>query len=316
MARLLFAKGVRGEIVRKLQRRLTDLGFDPKGVDGDFGDATREAVQVFRASIGLEATGTIDVPTWQQLMGVPIPSVAERSLQLTAAFEGHGFTLARGNWDGAGVTWGIIGFTLKFGSLSAILREIHRRDPELLRQAFGNKTAELLQVLRAPRAEQLAWADSISVPPRKIHLAQPWRSAFKRLGEIEEAQAVQLERAISGYYVPALRTASELELQTELGVALCFDIHVQNGSVKPSARAQITRELEEHPVLASEQELRVIVANAVADHGRPPFQEDVRARKLTIATGAGKVHGRTYLVRNWGLAEIRLPAGAFAAVDV
>lgn len=48
MARLLFAKGVRGEIVRKVQRRLTDLGFDPKGVDGDFGDATREAVQAFR----------------------------------------------------------------------------------------------------------------------------------------------------------------------------------------------------------------------------------------------------------------------------
>jgi len=178
MARLLFAKGVRGEIVRKLQRRLTDLGFEPKGVDGDFGDATHEAVQAFRASIGLEATGLIDVPTWQRLMSAPIPSVAERSLQLTAAFEGHGFTLARGNWDGAGVTWGIIGFTLKFGSLSSILREIHRRDPELLRQAFRNKTAELLQVLRAPRTEQLAWADSISVPPRKTQLAQPWRSAF------------------------------------------------------------------------------------------------------------------------------------------
>ena len=51
----------------------------------------------------------------------------------------------------------------------------------------------------------------------------------------------------------------------------------------------------------------MIIANAVADKTRttdPRKREDVRARKLTLATGAGVVHGATYLLRNWGLADL------------
>ena len=33
------------------------------------------------------------------------------------------------------------------------------------------------------------------------------------------------------------------------------------------------------------------------------WQADVLERKLTIATGAGRVHGRHYAVANWGLGE-------------
>lgn len=49
---------------------------------------------------------------------------------------------------------------------------------------------------------------------------------------------------------------------------------------------------------------RVIVANAVANQSRPQFREDVQARKLTIATGAGAVHGATFVLRNWGLTDL------------
>jgi hypothetical protein len=45
------------------------------------------------------------------VMNQRVPAVFDRSLQLTAAFEGHGFTKLEGNFDGAGLTWGIIGFT-------------------------------------------------------------------------------------------------------------------------------------------------------------------------------------------------------------
>jgi hypothetical protein len=86
----------------------------------------------------------------------------------------------------------------------------------------------------------------------------------------------------------------------ELGLALCFDIHVQNGSIKPSARDRIRNEVAAQPI-HKERELRAIVANAVADASRPQFREDVRSRKLTLATGAGQVHGATYVLRNWGL---------------
>ncbi len=51
--------------------------------------------------------------------------------------------------------------------------------------------------------------------------------------------ARQLERARKQYPRPALETAGRLGFVTELGVALCFDIHVQNGGVKRAAMATI-----------------------------------------------------------------------------
>jgi peptidoglycan hydrolase-like protein with peptidoglycan-binding domain len=303
MARVLFAKGVRGEIPRKLQLRLTELGFNPGGIDGDYGDNTRKAVRAFQKQSRLTLTGEVDVTTWKRLTGRPVPSVRDRSLQLTAAFEGHDFTLAQGNYDGAGVTWGIIGFTLTHGSLGAIVLEVQRRKPALVAQAFGPRANELLRVVRASKAQQLTFADSISLGASKEKLAEPWRSAFRRFGELDEVQAVQIALADRGYFRPAVQTARALRLKSELGIALAFDIHVQNGSVSARAREQVRQQLAQHPV-DHEREVRVIIANAVANQSRPQFREDVRSRKLTIATGAGAVHGSTYVLRNWGLADV------------
>jgi hypothetical protein len=36
----------------------------------------------------------------------------------------------------------------------------------------------------------------------------------------------------------------------------------------------------------------------------PRYRPDVLSRKLALATGAGAVHGGTYVLRNWGLADL------------
>jgi Glycosyl hydrolase family 46/Putative peptidoglycan binding domain len=300
MTKLLLARGARGELVRQLQARLVDLGFDPMGIDGDYGKGTAGAVGAARKRRGLEPVGEIDVPAWHAVMGRPEPAIQDRSLAVTAAFEGHGFGLVVGNFDGAGLTWGIIGFTLQHGQVSEIVLEAQRRNPNLVQQAFGANTDEFLAIMRAPRSRQLAFADSISAGPRKVSVREPWRTGFRRFGQLPAVQALQLERVKSTFWDPALQTARELGLKTELGLALCFDIHVQNGSIKPGARERIRTDVAAHPI-HKERELRVIIANAVADASRPQFREDVRSRKLTLATGAGRVHGATYILRNWGL---------------
>ena len=303
MARVLFAKGASGEIVRKIQRRLTAKGFDPKGVDGQYGDNTRKAVRAFQTSSQLDPSGEVDVTTWQKLMAKPVPSVRDRALQVTAAFEGHDFTLAQGNFDGAGITWGIIGFTLKHGELSKIVLEVQRQAPQLVKQAFGAKAGELLEIMRAPTARQMAFADSISLGASKVRLAEPWRTGFRKFGELEQVQAVQLEHANRDFFQPARRTAQTLRLKTELGLALAFDVHVQNGGIQPEAKAEIQRHVAQHP-MEREQDLRVAIAHAVANHSAPQFRQDVLSRKLTIATGGGQVHGGSFVLRNWGLAEL------------
>jgi hypothetical protein len=300
MARLYFARGARGEIIRRIQEKLTAVGFDTQGHDGVYGGDTVSAVTAFQRAHGLPDTGAVDEDTWTTLMNTPIPPVLDRCLGLTATFEGHGFTLAQGNFDGAGVTWGIIGFTLKHGELTKIVKMAFAEDPGLVRSCFGDKTDELLAILDQPWEKQLAWADSISVPPSKAPLMEPWKSGFRKFGETELAQRLQLERVRDAYYTPALATAKKFGLKTEVGTALCFDIHVQNGGVKSAAenlvRSQMTPEMPEHDV-------RVLIANAVADNALPQWREDVRNRKVTIAKGAGTVHGLMAELKNWGLDE-------------
>ena len=50
-------QGSSGPEVTELQQKLKDLGFDPNGVDGNFGPGTRDAVITFQQSKGLQADG-------------------------------------------------------------------------------------------------------------------------------------------------------------------------------------------------------------------------------------------------------------------
>ena len=43
-------QGSSGPSVRDLQQRLSDLGFAPKGIDGNFGPGTEAAVRAFQAA--------------------------------------------------------------------------------------------------------------------------------------------------------------------------------------------------------------------------------------------------------------------------
>lgn len=302
MSRLLFGVGAQGATISRVQQRLIDEGFLSTKVDGDFGGKTKAAVQAFQKSKSLPQTGDIDEATWTSLMNAPVPPVSDRALALTATFEGHGFTLAQGNFDDAGITWGIIGFTLKGGELAKILQDAYAEDPDLVRSCFGDKTDELLAHLQEPWATQLAWADSISTGAQKTGLAEPWKSAFAKLGSTELAQRLQSERVQNAYYKPALQTALQWGLTTELGAALCFDIHVQNGGIGSKAADKIRAEMT--PGM-SEKDIRVLIANAVADNAIERWREDVRQRKLAIATGEGSVHDSSpFVLRYWGLDDL------------
>src|SRR2546423_9592441 len=116
MARIFFQRApsgfrtVQGELIKKIQQRLISGGFLQDKADGGFGGNSESAVRSFQQQNQLPATGKVDDQTWQKLMSSPAPELKQRCLQLTADFEGTGFTKAVGNFDGAGVTWGIIGF--------------------------------------------------------------------------------------------------------------------------------------------------------------------------------------------------------------
>src|SRR6185436_10032256 len=60
-------RGSSGPDVQALQQKLKDLGFDPKGLDGNFGAGTKAAVIAFQQSKGLQADGAVGPATMAAL---------------------------------------------------------------------------------------------------------------------------------------------------------------------------------------------------------------------------------------------------------
>jgi len=110
-------RAVRGMLITQVQEGLRTHGIDPGPSDGLFGDQTARALATYQKAVDLPPSGAVDAETWQLLVSPQPPGLRERCLQVTADFEDHGFARVIGNVDGAGLTWGIIGFTLASGSL-------------------------------------------------------------------------------------------------------------------------------------------------------------------------------------------------------
>jgi hypothetical protein len=297
-----FGRGSFGDLICVLQTGLGTLGHYTRRVDGDFGGGTEAALRSLQAELGKSSTGRADPQTWQAATGLPWPSLFQRCLQLTTRFEGHGYSLIAGNFDGAGLTWGIVGFTLRHGEIQVLINEIDARSPELLATAFGQEAAaELVTRIRThPLDSVMNWAESISSGVRNQLVIEPWRSGFATLGAQPLVQELQRRRAREKYFDAAISTAARLSLRSETSVALCFDIHVQNGGVKRASEAAYLK-ASSNSRMRSEIARRKLLAQLAADSARKKYREDVFARKNAIASGEGVVHGQFFDMNAWGL---------------
>lgn len=295
---------VQGEVINRAQNSLRRGGHYRYTVDGVYGEKTEMALIAFQREKGLAPTGQIDDETWRAAVSETPPDIEARCLQITADFEGTGFTKAVGNFDGAGVTWGIVGFTLSNGELQRVLNDIRRRHAALFREAFAALADQMGEILDAPLGRQMQWARDISVGRDRYKILRPWAEAFERLGSYDEVKAIELEHT-EKYWRIARADFEEFGLRNELGLALCFDTAVQNGGVDPTEARRIRRRVEDSPP-RDEEALRVIIANVIAENSRPRYIEDVRARKLTLATARGVVHQSNYDLKTWGLDDIRI----------
>ena len=302
--RVWFSKGLRGLSATRIQQYLVAQGFTvgpSEGfVDGDFGAMTETAIGDLQIALGRPRLGAVDTDTWNSLTPDPLPSLFNRCLDLTAAFEGHGFTLLQGNFDGAGFTWGIVGFTLQSGELTTLLHDIDALAAGTVDAALGPLAHEWNQATAQSWPEQLAWADSLSQPGSKQFARSDWKQAFERLGRTPAAQQAQCARARQDYFVRALAQAQRLNLVTELGVALAFDVCVQNGGFKAAA-FELAEQLGD---TVTEAELRLRLADTVAESAKPEWIENVRARKRTIAAAAGEANKTPYRLSSWGLEDV------------
>lgn len=291
------SRGVRGQLIIDLQNALGHAGYPVPDIDGVYGRDTQMAASAFQSAQGLTPTGDIDEETYFKLTRTPPPAVFLRSLQLTADYEGTGFGLANGNFDGMGITWGIVGFTFANGELVDMLKKIVHDLPAVFAGAFGPLAGKLRGVLAGSHADQMQFANSISTAGGN-HVTHDWDEAFHRLGQDPGVQAIQLQRVDTVYKRIADANAAALRLRAPRSLALCFDVSVQNGGLKTGEIDRTNRLTNGQ----SEQDKLRFIASMVADRSNPRFRKDVLDRKMTFAEGAGTVHGDRFELDGWGLA--------------
>ncbi|HZR47395.1 MAG TPA: peptidoglycan-binding domain-containing protein [Candidatus Manganitrophaceae bacterium] len=310
----LYRRGSSGPEVRQIQERLKELEFYLGPIDGDFGGGTESAVKAFQKANRLTVDGEVGPESWKRLFPketIPPPEIFQkplpyRCLALTGTFETNApppdcFAGLSGDFDGQGLSFGVLQWNLGQETLQPLLAEMNRRHPQRLQGLLHEEYPLLTAFLKAGREEQLTWARSIQDPIRHT-IFEPWRGLLKTLGRMPEFQEIEVAAA-GQLYQSAKKLAKQYGLWSARAAALMFDILVQNGGISPLVRAQIMRDFEkidpgplkEEGVLLDEETVEVarmtIIANRRAEAADPRWIEDVRARKLCIARGRGKVHG-------------------------
>lgn len=300
--------GSKGDEVRRFQEKLQELGIYRGPLDGDFGGGTEAAVMLFQQREGLDVDGIVGPITWGKLVGgeAPRPSISYqtldyRCLALTGAFEtGVGipecFAGVSGDFDGQGISFGVLQWNFGQGSLQPLLKRMFADSPERSRSIFQDRFDLILTKLNGGKSELLAFARSIQHPTRHF-LHEPWRGMFKSLGRSDEFRRIEVDAANS-LYKAARQLCADYGLWSERAVALMFDIKVQNGSINSEVKGQIMADFHNLSPTLGEEELEVermrIVANRRANAAKSRWREDVRERKLCIGNGKGTVHGITY----------------------
>ena len=275
--------GAKGPEVVRIQEQLKFEGFYLGGRNFWWGNRScGKAVSIAKR---LASDGQVGPHTWAVLFpGVPIPaplilseSIQFRCMALTGSFETDNsfpdcFAGPSGDFDGQGISFGVLQWNLGQGSLQPLLRKIIKAEPEMVESIFAQNYEELNSVLAASKSEQMNWARSIQ--NLKHILNEPWKGHFKTLGRHPLCQDIQVESA-TRFFNSASALCRDFGLLSSRAAALMFDIKVQNGSIS-----------------------KLVKASAAKDE----WVEDVRSRKLTIANGQGTVHGNFYdLKEQYGL---------------
>jgi hypothetical protein len=296
-------RAIYGHLVRQVQLALRNGGFETQGIDMIFGDDTENALLAWRASTGKDAIDAIVTRAdWAELVGSNEPDLFDISAQATAAFEGHGFGKIVGDFDGAVMTWGYHGYTLKFGHLQAVLKLIEQSGPNTLNAVFGTGRADELRAMLAMTSmnDQIAWARA-NVLDANNAIKVDWHSQFADLGEQEVTRAAQLAHSRETFWKGmAVPQATAMGLKKPLSLGMLFDAAIQQGGASKATVKTVKDARTANPAI-TEMSLRAVLAQALRDQlSNSTWADDVFARRKTFISGRGQVHGANYDLGYWG----------------
>ncbi len=296
--------GMSGDAVTRIEQFLASAKLYLGKIDGSFGGGVEAAVKTYQKQQGLNPSGAVDAPTWSKMFPSeppPMSTVAsqplpQRCLALTGSFETGKyppdcFCGVTGDFDQMGLSFGALQWNVGQGTLQPLLMQMFDQHTDVARNIFHEHYDTVATLRTSPLPDQLAFTRSVQV---KGMVQEPWQGMLVALGRTPEFQAIQTTNA-GKIFQEAVQMCADYGLVSERAAALMFDIATQGGCISNIVRAQIMADFAQLPAGGNNELAKMtIVANRRAAASLPKFVDDVRTRKLTIAQGAGTVHGIYY----------------------
>ena len=185
----------------------------------------------------IEKTKTIPSSTVSTMAaGAPIADPkdwVERVLNRVAKNEGRGgFNTQRLDNVGQGLSWAIIQWAQRPGSLHNLLTAMETRDPYAFLWIFGNGSEAQVDALLTGTTKQENWV--VGGPLiAGYKLIQPyWTNRFTAAALHPKFQEVQIDQATLGeYFQSAVAISNMLQIDSERALAIFYDASVQHGAL-------------------------------------------------------------------------------------
>lgn len=251
-----------------------------------------------------------------------------KAVKITSTFEtgrAGGFGGLTGNFDGQGLSFGLMNFTIKAGSLIPLLKDFISNHSARYSGIFGNEALRFKEIVFATRADnknpkiqvrdiarQMQFVNSQmnTFPSKHKHnkIIEPWKTYFGLLEKDTEFQRIQV-KAVQRALQSAQKWYRCFGFKTERGFAFMFDLVSSHGAAWLNAKKfNKKRILLLQKMLAAKQvqlgrknltelEKMEVIANMIADVSLPEWQHAARIRKLWFVRGAGKLHGSYYDIK-------------------
>jgi hypothetical protein len=225
-----------------------------------------------------------------------------KALKITATFETGkplGFSGLAGNFDGCGISFGLLQWNIKSGSFQPLLKDFIRLSPTGCAAIFGDDSKLFKEVImNKSLKEQLQFARAIN--DSKNRIIEPWKSYFAKLGLDPNMHAIQIKHARARMNIAA-KYVRIFGFKSERALALMFDIGTQHGpnwlKVKKRESLIKSKNLEQEKTEGKslgEKSKMTIIAEILAATSKPAFAKNVLERKLVIINGCGNLGKRNF----------------------
>lgn len=229
------------------------------------------------------------------------------ALSITGKFEGHDlFGNISGNFDGMGVSAGVLQWNFGMGSLQTRILAKYMEKHGDLDMYFPEPIAHLVKA--GSNEDDVRWVERHMLQPGSTKLRPEWTKAWRKFMTLPEVVALQ-KTACNGVSNQAEKIQKDLKLTSVKSYCWAFDIVTQNGSLKglPLEKADRTRArelIDSSATLPVNQKIWGSMLSKVDDEAislftlsfdrakiaNPRWFHDVFSRKGTIALGKGYVH--------------------------